>query len=179
MKVFIAGPRVIREINEKITEKLDKICEKKYDVLIGDADGVDSCVQKYFQQKSYKNVKVYASNGLARNNYGDWQIENVVVDKFKKGFYFYAEKDLKMVKDAEIGFMIWNGKSRGTFNNIVNLLNYGKRVILYYTQNDRFYYIKNMDELETFLGSNITLNSKLKALLPQKKLKSYTQICLF
>lgn len=37
-----------------------------------------------------------------------------------------------MAKNADIGFMIWNGKSKGTFNNMINLLNLGKEVILYY-----------------------------------------------
>lgn len=179
LKVFIAGPRAIQELDEKIKEKLENICEKNYEVLVGDADGIDSSVQKFLNQKSYRNVKVYASKGLARNNYGSWQIENVKVDESKKGFDFYAQKDLEMAKNAEIGFMIWNGKSRGTFNNIINLLNFDKEVILYYTQNEKFYRLKNMDNLNEFLNANIKLDNKLKALLPKKQLKSFVQVCLF
>ena len=73
-------------------------------------DGIDSSVQEYLSQRKYKNVKLYASNGIARNNYGNWRVENVEVDSNIKGFDFYAQKDLQMVKDADIGFMIWNGR---------------------------------------------------------------------
>lgn len=61
MKVFIAGPRVINELNENVCKKLENICKKKYDIVIGDAYGIDSCVQKFLYQKSYKNVTVFAS----------------------------------------------------------------------------------------------------------------------
>ena len=61
MKVFIAGPRAINELNENICKKLENICNKKYDIFIGDAYGIDSCVQKFLYQKSYKNVTVFAS----------------------------------------------------------------------------------------------------------------------
>lgn len=179
LKIFIAGPRVIHELDEKIKEKLQSICDKNYEVLVGDADGIDSSIQKFLKQKSYRNVKVYASKGLARNNYGNWQIENVKVEDSKKGFDFYAQKDLEMAKDTEIGFMIWNGKSRGTFNNIINLLNFDKEVILYYTQNRKFYHLKDMNNLNEFLNSNIKLDNKLKALLPKKTVGSFVQVCLF
>jgi len=36
-----------------------------------------------------------------------------------------------MVKDTDYGFMIWDTKSKGTLNNIVNLLREKKTVIVY------------------------------------------------
>ena len=83
---------------------------------------IDSSIQKFLQLKSYKNVTVFTSKGIARNNYGNWKIEKVEVAKNVTGFEFYAQKDLEMAEKANIGFMIWNGKSKGTFNNIINLL---------------------------------------------------------
>ena len=68
MKVFIAGPRAITELDENIYHKLNSICDKNYDVLVGDADGIDTSIQKFLQSKLYKNVRVFASNGFARNN---------------------------------------------------------------------------------------------------------------
>lgn len=111
MKIFIAGPRAIKELDKNISVKLENICAKSYEVLVGDADGIDSSIQKLLQIKSYRNVTVFASNGIARNNYGDWNIETVEVDNDVTGFDFYAQKDLEMAKRADIGFMIWNGKS--------------------------------------------------------------------
>lgn len=68
MKVFIAGPRAITELDENIYLKLNSICDKNYDVLVGDADGIDTSIQKYLQSKLYKNVRVFASKGIVRNN---------------------------------------------------------------------------------------------------------------
>ncbi len=179
MKIFIAGPRAIKELDKNITIKLNNICEKNYDVLIGDAEGIDSSIQKFFYQKSYKNVTVFASKGIARNNYGNWKIENVAVDSNVTGFDFYAQKDLEMVKKADIGFMIWNGKSKGTFNNIINLLKLEKEVVLYYVPNQKFYQFKGMSDLENFLNANVKLDSKLKRLLPKKCSNQFIQACLF
>lgn len=61
MKVFIAGPRAIHELDENVCKKLENICNKNYDIFIGDAYGIDSCVQKFLNQKLYKNVTVFAS----------------------------------------------------------------------------------------------------------------------
>ena len=157
--------------------KLESICEKEYDVLVGDADGIDSSVQKFLNERNYKNVTIYASKGIARNNYGDWKIENVVVDSNVTGFDFYVQKDLEMAKDSDIGFMIWNGKSKGTFNNMINLLNLDKEVILYYVPNQKFYQFKQMNDLEEFI--NVRLDNKLKKMLPQKETKKFVQACLF
>ena len=46
-----------------------------------------------------------------------------------------------MAKKADIGFMIWNGKSRGTFNNIVNCIKLNKEVIIYAVVDQRQDYI--------------------------------------
>lgn len=179
LKVFIAGPRAINELDENICIKLNSICEKNYDVLVGDADGIDSSIQKFLKEKDYKNVTVFASKGIARNNYGNWKIENVVVDDNVTGFDFYATKDLSMAQNADIGFMIWNGKSKGTFNNMINLLNLEKEVILYYVHTKKIYQFKEMRHLEDFLNTNVKLDSKLKKLLPKKEVKQFAQACIF
>ena len=161
MKVFIAGQRDVKQLDEKICVKLKSICDKKYEIFVGDAYGIDSAIQYYLDKINYKNVKVFASNGLARNNVGNWKIQNVYVESNIKGFDFYAKKDLEMVKETDVGFMIWNGKSKGTFNNIVNLLDYQKEVVLYYLVNNKFYHLKNNKDLESFLNENVKLNNKL------------------
>lgn len=178
LKIFIAGPRAISELDENINMKLNSICEKGYEVLVGDADGIDSSIQKFLNNRAYKNVTVFASKGIARNNYGDWQIENVVVDDNVKRFDFYATKDLSMAKNTDIGFMIWNGKSKGTFNNMINLLNLEKEVILYYVPTKKFYQFKQMSDFDDFLNTNVKLDSKLKKMLPKKEVKQFVQTCM-
>ena len=93
MKIFIAGPRAIKELDKNISVKLENICTKNYDILVGDADGIDSSIQKFLQIKSYRNVTVFASKWIARNNYGDWEIETVEVDNnVKQDLIFMLKK---------------------------------------------------------------------------------------
>lgn len=179
LKIFVAGPRAIKELDKNIIVKLENVCKKEYEVLVGDADGIDSSVQKFLNKQNYQNVTIYASKGIARNNYGNWKIKNVTINENVTGFEFYAQKDLEMAKNSNIGFMIWNGTSRGTFNNIINLLKLEKNVILYYVPNQKFYQFKKMNEFEKFLSVNVKLNGKLKKMLPEKKTKQFVQVCLF
>ena len=177
MKVFIAGPRAVTELDTNVIKQLEKIYNSNYTVIVGDADGIDSSVQRYFYSKNYQNVCVFASKGIARNNVGDWKIENVVVDNNVRGFDFYVAKDLEMAKQSDYGFMIWNGESKGTFNNIINLINLNKEVLVYYIPTEKFYIIKDMEDLDNFAGQNKRLSSKLLKLIP-KKLPDHIQMSM-
>lgn len=53
-----------------------------------------------------------------------------------------------MAKDSDYGLMIWNGKSRGTFNNIINLVLFNRTVLLYFIPNKQFYTIKSMNDVK-------------------------------
>jgi len=135
MKIFIAGARAITRLDDNVKNKLSSICEKGYDVLVGDANGVDSSVQKFYADRKYDNVTVFASNGSARNNLGEWNVENVPVTNNLRGFEFYEQKDIAMANTADYGFMIWNGESKGTLNNILNLISQNKTCGVYFSNN--------------------------------------------
>lgn len=92
--------------------------------LIRDKDGKHGC----------KNVKVYASNGRARNNIGLWKLQAIEVPSSVYGREFYTYKDYAMSADCDFGFMIWDGKSKGTLANIKRLLDYGKGVNVYLSE---------------------------------------------
>jgi len=152
MKIFIAGPRAISSLNSKIEDRLHGIYVKGYSVLVGDANGVDTAIQRYFSHLNYANVTVYASNGNARNNLGNWRIEAVPVPSNIKGFDFYAIKDKAMAKNADYGFMLWNGESKGTLNNIINLLNHNKKALVYFSPRNSFICIDSFESLETLVS---------------------------
>lgn len=40
-----------------------------------------------------------------------------------------------MAEEADYGFMLWDGLSKGTLNNILNLLERGKKVVVYHSPN--------------------------------------------
>jgi hypothetical protein len=69
---------------------------------------------------------------LCRNNIGNWPTH---AEKMGPGVphdrHYYGVKDLAMAKDASFGFMIWDGTSKGTLTNVINLLGAQKKVLLY------------------------------------------------
>lgn len=150
MKVFIAGPRVLSSLDKEVQNRLLNIIDHDLTVIVGDANGIDQAVQQFLHDRHYRNVIVYASRGKSRNNLGDWPVEDVAVPDKVKGFDFYAAKDIKMTRDTDYGFMIWNGKSKGTFNNIVNLTKQHKKVLLYFTPHKKFYVLKKFEDIQEF-----------------------------
>lgn len=148
MKIFIAGPRAVSKLSAEVINRLESIADNNFTVLVGDANGIDKTIQKFYSEKEYKNVIVYASGEKIRNNIGNWKTKNIKVLDNVKGFDFYAIKDREMAKDSDYGLMIWNGKSRGTFNNIINLVLFNRTVLLYFIPNKQFYTIKSMNDVK-------------------------------
>jgi hypothetical protein len=107
-------------------------------VLVGDANGSDRAIQAYLAQREYQNVTVYFSGTTCRNNLGNWQTRCVSVDRRKRDFSFYVAKDIAMSEDADYGFMVWDGESQGTLNNVLNLLERGKKVVMYISPDREF-----------------------------------------
>jgi hypothetical protein len=160
MKVFIAGPRAIFKLNPEVLERIDNIINNGFTILIGDANGVDKAVQNYCTDKHYSNVKIFASNGKARNNIGQWEVVKIDIENHIKGFDFYAAKDLAMAKEADYEFMVWNGKSKGTLNNIINLTLLDKKVLVYFTPDKEFYVLKSIDAVKDFLNKTDDITVK-------------------
>lgn len=147
MKIFIAGTKSITTLDDYIQSKLISIHDKGYDVLVGDCNGVDSSVQRFFANLAYSNVTVYASNGRARNNLGHWQVKKVSTPSYLRGFDFYRQKDIAMADDAEYGFMIWDCKSKGTWQNITTLASQNKHVLVYVPSTRKSTVVKNMEDV--------------------------------
>jgi hypothetical protein len=151
-KIFISGSISIKNINDLIRSRLDNIIQKGHKILIGDADGVDKVIQTELTNKDYKNVNVYCSGETCRNNIGKWNIEHVCVPSKVNGRKFYMLKDEQMAKDADYGFLIWDGKSAGTINNLANLVNSGKTGLVYFAQLQTFFTIKDKRSFEDLLS---------------------------
>lgn len=126
MIVFIAGPRAIKRLNNNIEERLYNIYLNNIKVVVGDAAGVDKAVQDYFYRLNYSNVNVYATQGKARNNVGNWPVVDVEVNRRLKGFDYYAAKDVKMAEVADYGFMLekillrCDNVTRSLYNSLLN-----------------------------------------------------------
>ncbi len=127
MKLFIGGSKQIGRIHDCVLRKIDGYINRGCHILIGDCHGVDLAVQRYLKSRSVQNVTVYCSGKSPRYNVGGWNV--VALNNTEShGYDFYRLKDERMIIDADCGFMIWNGKSRGTARNIEKLKDCGKPV---------------------------------------------------
>ncbi len=153
MKIFIAGARSVQKLDVSVQQRMMTIYQKGYDVLVGDCYGVDASVQRFYSNLGYSNVTIFASNGKARNNIGGWNVRNVAVPSHIHGFDFYKQKDIAMTNEADYGFMIWDGESRGTLNNTINLIMQHKNVLMYLTTIDRMVVIKTLGDLDKVIGA--------------------------
>ena len=133
MKVFVSGSISIKSLSEIAIQKLDSIMTKNLTVLVGDAKGIDKIVQEYLFMNNYSNVVVYYAGSYIRNNIGHWTTENVPSGDLQ-GRAKYTLKDLRMAADSDFGLMIWDGVSKGTQNNINEMLSLGKH--FYVIQNN-------------------------------------------
>lgn len=150
--VFIGGSRKIAQLAQPVLPRLDNIITNKFTVLVGDANGVDLQVQKYLFSQSYSNVIVFCTGNTCRNNVGKWEIRKIAAEKNSKGFDFYAIKDLQMAKEATYGFMIWDAKSKGTLNNVLNLLRLEKKALVYFAPTQSFQTVRTADDLRALLA---------------------------
>ena len=86
-----------------------------------------------------------------RNNIGEWETSMLVGDGSVKDFQYYAIKDKAMADRATCGIVLWDGKSRGTLNNVQNLLRGDKPVLAYLAPQKTFFKITNQQELDQLL----------------------------
>jgi hypothetical protein len=141
-RVFIGGSRASSRLDTEVLQRLERLCRRDIAVLIGDADGVDKAVQAFLARRRYPRVTVYCSNGLCRNNVGNWTVDAIQTVAKPGSRAFFSAKDRAMARDATYGLMMWNGRSKGTLNNIENLVEQGKPVVVFMTTERSFYTVR-------------------------------------
>ena len=178
MKVFIGGSRHLRRLDDaRLLDALDRIMRHNHRVLVGDAAGVDEGVQRYFAANGYDNVAVYHMGNRPRRNHnpGAWEVRRVEDNRARKGFKYFALKDAAMSRDADCGLMLWDGNSKGTLNNVLNLLEDGKRASVYFSPDRSLTTISAAGQLNALLeqcnpemadyfDKNINLTGRLRKL---------------
>lgn len=155
-KVFIAGSRQITRLPAEVKARIDTMIDKVFEILVGDANGADKAVQSYLAEKAYPHVLVHCMERHCRNNVGHWPTREVPAPKGARGFDFYSTKDRVMADTAEYGLMLWDGKSKGTINNVVNLSRDGKPVVVYVAPKKQFMTVKAFDDLRGVLAQGET-----------------------
>lgn len=151
MKVFIGGSRAVAQLNAGIRAKLDDLVRRNCIILIGDANGADKAVQRYFLERHYANVEVFCV-GKCRNNVGGWPVRTIEPPNDRKDFSYYSAKDFAMAREAGCGVMFWDGKSKGTLQNILNLLGAGKKTLVYFAPSKDFHVLADEQDLQGLLA---------------------------
>lgn len=150
--VFVSGSRQLSRINDIIRSRINNMIENDFRIVVGDANGADKAFQKFLSDVQYSNVVVFCSGQRCRNNMGEWDKRHVSVDSSLKGRDFYTQKDKEMAAEADYGFVLWDGKSAGSINNVFELLKHGKPVVVYYSPEKQFFTISNLEDVKALLN---------------------------
>ena len=149
--VFLSGSRNISRLNPIICDRLKKMIDKRLCLVIGDANGADKAVQKYLANAQYDDVVVFCAGDVCRNNVGAWRVNNVYADPALKGRDFYEQKDKAMASAADFGFVLWDGKSPGSINNVLELVKARKAVVVYFEPEKSFQNLKKPSDILALL----------------------------
>lgn len=171
--VFLSGSRKIGRIADEVRRRIQKMVENNLEIVTGDANGADKAMQAYLAELQYPDVTIYYVGEQPRNNVGHWATKVVIGDKTLSGRDFYAQKDREMSRLADYGFVVWDGKSPGSAQNMLWLIEEGKAVVVYFAPEKQFYNIRTQDDLiELFekcddaaldeIGKKIDLPARLK-----------------
>jgi hypothetical protein len=154
MRVFISGSIKIKKLDENVLEKINDIVNRsEYQVIVGDANGVDSSIQQYLNRVQSKSVVVYCAGDKPRNNIGSWDVKKIKVHARAGTREFYTAKDIEMAKDCDYGLMVWDAKSTGTLNNAIELLKRKKMAWVYLNKfGGGFLKIKEPSDLEKLIS---------------------------
>ena len=169
--VFIAGSISISRLHAKVQERIHKIVSSNFNVVVGDADGADSSIQECLRNYQAKNVTVYCTGEIPRNNIADWPVHRVF-SKAKVGSRaYFTAKDLEMARSSDYGLMIWDCKSTGTLSNVIELLRERKKSVVFINKDKDFVTISDISGLEhllTFMSPHARTKAEEKISLTSK-----------
>lgn len=150
--VFLSGSINIRYIKPLVKERLQNIVDQQFSVVVGDANGADKAWQQCLVEMAYQDVTVFCSGRTCRNNLGSWPTHKIEVEAGVSGREFYTRKDRKMAAIADYGFVLWDGKSPGSINNVMELLKGDKKALVYYAPEGTFYPVTKVQDARLLLA---------------------------
>lgn len=148
-KVFISGSRKLLFLEEPIKRRLNNIISNGFSVIVGDANGIDKSVQSYLNEKGYRNVEVFCMDIGCRNNIGNWHKRIISAPGVLRfSFDYYSTKDKAMASEADYGLMIWDGNSRGTIRNLIDLVKKNLPSIVYVDSEKKTYEVRSFEDFK-------------------------------
>lgn len=138
-KVFISGSISMKSLPATVQTSLDNIFKGGLEILIGDADGIDTMVQNYCKRHNYTMVTVYSIYLTPRFIANGFNKKYIIPKSdSKKERELQREKDEAMTLDSDYSFVIWDGKSKGSFNNVIKAIENNKKIKLYLSEIDGY-----------------------------------------
>ena len=124
-RVFLGGSKSITELTDDEKAVIDEYIAKDYQILVGDCRGADTEIQKHLVERGYKRVSIYATDGIARNNIGNFKVINCPSGRTPEGrkhkdYSYYHVKDRRMLTLCDEILMFRDGKSRGSYDNLID-----------------------------------------------------------
>lgn len=141
--VFVAGSLSIKRLHPRFLECIDRILDSDLSVVVGDADGADTSIQKALADRGATSVTVYCSGSRPRNNVGDWPVHHVETGYEPGSRAFFTAKDVEMAEAADYGLMMWDTKSTGTLSNVIELLKRGRTSRVFVNKEQRLVTVKD------------------------------------
>ena len=137
--VFVSGSISIKILPVEVIKSFDKIIAQTIHVYVGDADGIDKLTQKYFASNNYTNVTVCTIYDRPRNISSNlFAISQVNYDQnIKSEREKQTAKDSYMTTHTDYSFVIWDGKSKGSYANVQRAFEQDKKLKIYYTNLER------------------------------------------
>ena len=150
--VFIAGSMKIKHLDPQVKERIDNIVSSRFQVVMGDAEGADTSIQAYLQEKGATLATVYCSGPKPRNNVGGWPVKAVSTSHEPGTRAFFTIKDIAMAEAADYGLMIWDAKSTGTLSNVIELLKRHKKSVVFVNKDKKFVTVSGAHQLESLVN---------------------------
>lgn len=151
-KVFIAGSMNIKHLDPQVKERIDKIVASDFEIVVGDADGVDTSIQWHLYSLGMSKAKIFCSGTRPRNNVGEWPIQTIETNYAQGTRAFFTAKDIRMAEVADYGLMIWDTKSTGTLSNVIELLMRKKKSVVFVNKEKSFQNVGSVAQLEALVG---------------------------
>lgn len=150
--VFIAGSIKIKKLDPDFVRRIENIVDSDHNIIIGDANGADTSVQKEVFQQNAKNVLIYCTGDKPRNNFGDWGVKTIMSKEPKGTRAYFTAKDREMASDADFGLMLWDSASTGTLTNVFELIKQEKMCVVFVNKLKRFINVKSAQDIPALIS---------------------------
>lgn len=155
MKVFCNGAQMSYSSENIITRKIDEYIDIQSDIFVEDYNYGDYEIQKYLADLEYKNVTIVSMRDCdeyeewPRQNIGEWP--NRMLFRRQHEFSLDPLIQCTMAEECDEGFFAWDGADIDVFVGMIAFLGYGKRCLVYNAKRGDITYLKELEDLQTYI----------------------------